>query len=91
MGGDGCFCIVEAFLAAVLYPNFFAETRSAEVRGVVRLSFRLRWLLRWSTVAVILNPHKSGNDVLMPEKHPNQFGLLTNHFNDITAALSRAH
>jgi adenylate cyclase len=140
--------IVEPFLIAVLYPDFFADARPAEVRGVARITFGQRLLLLWTAVAVMpavallavalnlgsaqdvvdlrglalsvalvgtasgglifwlvgrdvlrwVRGHAAatqqvaeGNfDVRVPEKRPDEWGRLTDRFNDMAAALGVA-
>jgi adenylate cyclase len=47
------FIVVEAFLIAVLYPDFFRDARPAEIRGAWRVPFRLRLALLWAAVAMM--------------------------------------
>src|SRR5207302_791320 len=47
------FIVVETFLIAVLYPEFFRDARPAEVRGAWRISFRVRLGLLWMAVALM--------------------------------------
>jgi adenylate cyclase len=46
------FFLLEGFLMAVLYPEFFADARPAEVPGVVRIGQELRQWLYWVAVAL---------------------------------------
>ncbi len=47
------FFILELFLMAVVYPDFFRDARPAEVRGVWRVSFTLRLFLYWAAVGLV--------------------------------------
>jgi adenylate cyclase len=143
------FFLVEAYLMAVLYPDFFQDARPAEVQGVIRISFPMRLFLLWSAVAlmplvallaVVLNfrpqpqdmaelgglargvaivgivsggliswivgrdlfrwvrTHAEATeqiaqenfDVRVAEKRPDEWGRLTDRFNDMAVALGRA-
>lgn len=143
------FILVERFLVAVLYPEFFREARPAEIPGAVRVGFRGRLLLLWAAVAlgplvallavavnfgsdcadpdglvglalgVALVGTASGTlilyvvgrdiegwmhqhaaaterlgqgdyDVWIPDQRPDEWGSLTDCFNDMAAALRRA-
>ena len=145
------FFLMEAFLIAVFYPEFFREIRPAEVEGVLRISYGTRLVLFWLAVAVgpvltllavTLNvtdlPPGSAGDlrqlalgvaavsaasggmvawlvgrnllswmmahaaateqiargnytVRVHEQRPDEWGRLTDRFNDMAAALDRAH
>ena len=42
------FLVVETFLTAVLYPDFFRDARPAQIRGAWRIPFRIRLRLIWA-------------------------------------------
>jgi adenylate cyclase len=142
------FFILETYLTAYFYPDFFRDARPAEARGVIRIPFGLRLLLLWSAVAVPLlalllvawnfGSHKGdrsdlqqlavfvavvggasgagifwlvgrdvyrwvaahasaaeqiemGNlDVHVEQLRPDEWGQLTDRFNDMVSALGRA-
>lgn len=143
------FFILEWFLMKVLYPLFFQDSRPADVKGRVPISFGKRLMLLWAAVAVMplvsvtvvvlnfdsqrhdyhklaviacvvaalgtvsgwlifrlvgwdlerwLDQHKAateqighGNfEVRIPEKRPDEWGKLTDRFNDMATDLARA-
>ncbi len=143
------FVVLETFLIAVLYPDFFRDARPADVQGAIRIPFRVRLLLLWGAVAlmplvallaVALNFGQVGHDadvlkalawgvavvgtvsggvifwfvgrdvlgwidrhaaatkqiaqgdldVQIVERRPDEWGRLTDRFNDMAAALRRA-
>jgi adenylate cyclase len=143
------FIVVDTFLIAVLYPDFFRDARPAEIRGAYRVPFRLRLVLLWAAVAMMplvavlavvnnfgqglgdakrlgelawavggvaslsgaiifwlvgrdvlawINTHAAateqielGNlDVRIREQRPDEWGQLTDRFNDMASALRRA-
>jgi adenylate cyclase len=136
------FFLMEWFLVAVLYPEFFRDARPAEVRGVARIPFGVRmaglWLAvgvmplaavtaiaydaqpgrQWPTLLVAaagllsgmlifglvrgdiqhwIKVHaaataaiaKENFSVRVEEQRPDEWGRLTDHFNDMAAALGR--
>jgi adenylate cyclase len=140
------FFIIETYLMAVFYPDFFRDARPADVQGVFRISFGQRMLLLWAAVGlmpllgllmVALNLPGEGReglntvaigvavvgaasgglifwfvgrdlrhwlvgyasateritrerfDTRIVEKRPDEFGRLTDRFNDMAAALQR--
>src|SRR5262249_54999861 len=141
------FILIERFLTATLYPDFFQDARPADVPGGVRLSFGTRLRLLWAAAAVApllrllvvttnlprahagsllvlavgvtlvggiagglifftmgrdlrawLAAHSVATaqiaqenfDVRLPDKRPDEFGRLSDRFNDMAAALQRA-
>lgn len=136
------FFVMEWFLVAVLYPDFFRDARPAEVRGVVRIPFGFRmaglWLAvgvmplaavtaiayyaepgrQWPTLIVAMvgvlsgmfifglvrsdirhwiKVHAAATNAIagenfavrVSEQRPDEWGRLTDHFNDMAAALGR--
>lgn len=47
------FFLMEWFLKAVLYADFFRDTRPAEIEGVIKIPFWLRLMLLWCAVALM--------------------------------------
>jgi adenylate cyclase len=47
------FFLLETYLMAVLYPVFFQDARPAQVRGAIRVPYRLRLIMLWFAVAVM--------------------------------------
>jgi class 3 adenylate cyclase len=135
------FFIMQAFLVAYLYPEFFRDTRPEEIRGAWHIPYRWRLLLLWAAVAFVpvlalfvalydqenfwlamslfltaavssfaifglagqdvlrwVNAHAEamaevgrGNfEVRIAGQRPDEWGRLTNHFNDMVEALGRA-
>jgi adenylate cyclase len=143
------FLILEWYLIAVLYPDFFQDARPADTQGTLRIPFWLRLVLLWCAVAVMpllallaialnldsqrpdfgdlrrvavlvavagilsggfiswivgrdlflwLRTHDSATkqiegenfDVRIPDKRPDDWGRLTDRFNDMAVALGRA-
>ncbi|MCI0684783.1 MAG: HAMP domain-containing protein [Gemmataceae bacterium] len=136
------FFLMEWFLVAVLYPDFFRDSRPGQVQGVVRIPFGVRmtglWLAvgvmplaavtaiayygqpgrEWPTVLVAgagllsgllifgvvrsdighwIAVHAAATAavarenfaVRVEEQRPDEWGRLTDHFNDMAAALGR--
>ncbi len=143
------FFLLEWFLVEFVYPEFFADARPADVRGVLRLPLGWRLFCYWLAVAVVplvallavalnFSPHDRGhfgelrglavaaaacgiassalisalvsrNLVFwvrahtaateeitrgnyghrIAEKRPDEFGRLTDHFNDMAGGLGR--
>jgi adenylate cyclase len=131
----------EAYLIAVLYPDFFRDARPADVRGAWPIPFRSRLFLLWGAVTVMpllalgtvalsfgadvfltvgvaflgllsgvcicfvvgsqllgwIHAHadaaeqvEEGNfDVRIAQKRPDEWGRLTDRFNDMAAGLAR--
>jgi adenylate cyclase len=135
------FFIIEDFLVAYLYPEFFRDSRPEKVTGARLIPFRRRLWMLWLAIAwmplvslfvVMLSPTSPaamgllfavstvssavifnlvGRDLLhwlnlhaaatgeiahsnfavrIEEQRPDEWGRLTNHFNDMAAALGRA-
>jgi adenylate cyclase len=143
------FFIMEAFLIAFLYHDFFQDGRPADVKGVVRIPFGIRLALLWTAVAVMplvallavalnVDPHdadysdlrglaalvavcgvlsggfisflvgkdlfgwlrrhgeateqiaRENFDTRVPDKRPDEWGRLSDRFNDMAMALGRA-
>lgn len=136
------FFLMEWFLVAVMYPDFFRDARPAEVKGVVRIPFGVRMAGLWLSVGVMplaavtaiayysepgrqwptllvaaagllsgmlifglvrsdirhwIKVHAAATDavahenfaVRVAEQRPDEWGKLTDHFNDMAAALGR--
>src|SRR5262249_1597758 len=47
------FFLMEGFLIAVFYPEFFHDARPAEIHGTLRISYGVRLLLFWLAVAIL--------------------------------------
>ncbi|MBI3407424.1 MAG: adenylate/guanylate cyclase domain-containing protein [Planctomycetes bacterium] len=143
------FFLIEGHLMANLYPDFFRDSRPADIQGVLRIPLMTRLLVLWLGVAVMpmvsvllialsfrpahmkhfemaaatlavavlgisvggfiffmvgrdlhrwLQRHRTATaevahenfDARIPEKRPDEWGLLTDRFNDMAEALGRA-
>jgi adenylate cyclase len=143
------FFLLETYLIRYFYPDFFRDARPGDVRGAIRISFGIRLLILWSSVAMPLvallmvalsfgsmqpgaaaevrtlplmvalvgmvygmvvfwfvgrdiylwvvaqavatEQIELGNyEVHIQQKRPDEWGRLTDRFNDMVAALSRA-
>lgn len=143
------FFILQAFLTAYLYPDFFKDSRPEDVPGVLSIPFTVRLVMLWAAVALMpliallavawnfaghghepaefyvlgsglvvvsalsgggifwlvgsdlwkwihLQRYGTGEiakgnfDIRIDQPRPDEWGRLTNRFNDMAAALSQA-
>ncbi|MBI2804051.1 MAG: adenylate/guanylate cyclase domain-containing protein [Planctomycetes bacterium] len=137
------FFILQSFLTAYLYPEFFKDTRPEDVPGAISVPFTARLLMMWFAVAVmpliallavtlnfmsdtqwfaiglvaisavsgggifrlvgrdlwrwmhlqtVATGAIAGGDfaIRIDDPRPDEWGRLTNHFNDMASSLSQA-
>jgi adenylate cyclase len=143
------FFVLQAYLTAYLYPDFFKNTRPEDVPGIITIPFYTRLIMLWSAVALMplfallavalnyvgnnkneedlywfgpalvlvsaasgggifwlmgrdlwrwIHLHteataeiaKGNYDIRIEQPRPDEWGLLTNHFNDMAVALNQA-
>jgi class 3 adenylate cyclase len=143
------FFIIQSFLTAYLYPDFFKDTRPETVPGVISIPFHIRLVMLWAAIAlmpmialfvvvwnlpsqpselekfywftggmVLVSALSGGGifwlvgydlwnwiqlqtlatgqiargnfDIRIDHPRPDEWGQLTNHFNDMAIALNQA-